>query len=307
MTFPTSHATLAASQNVSDNLVEYKTTWLSTKKTNKSLSRHIVKYLTWQLKKQYEMIVWLDITLLYHTQIRQNNVEKMLKKTRRSMSSKEWYETVINLVLYKRSIEPTARNVSWSIERHVVFSDIIIHQQMQNLSDWLLAIYRIVRFLPSRCYCKASAVYVARYMLCLVHPSATRMNFYQNQWRECHWTQGNAVPAPPIIEDQRSHPSNFTKTLGGSQALVGAQSSHLWFSILTTGQNQLLLPRGCPIVVVFLYRPTKHSGAIPTGPTAALNTGWYEISSIFDRCIIRSWKQYCVQDTYTVTMQGGIL
>ena len=99
------------------------------------------------------------------------------------MSSKEWYETVINLVLYKRSIEPTARNVSWSIERHVVFSDIIIHQQMQNLSDWLLAIYRIVRFLPSRCYCKASAVYVARYMLCLVHPSATRMNFYQNQWR----------------------------------------------------------------------------------------------------------------------------
>ena len=26
---------------------------------------------------------------------------------------------------------------------------------------------------------------------------------------KCHWTHGNAVPAPPIIEIQRSHTSNF--------------------------------------------------------------------------------------------------
>ena len=29
------------------------------------------------------------------------------------------------------------------------------------------------------------------------------------QWLKCHWTQGNAVPAPPVIEIQRSHTSNF--------------------------------------------------------------------------------------------------
>ena len=33
----------------------------------------------------------------------------------------------------------------------------------------------------------------------------------QKQWLKCHWTQGNAVPAPPVIEIQRSHTSNFIK------------------------------------------------------------------------------------------------
>jgi len=28
-------------------------------------------------------------------------------------------------------------------------------------------------------------------------------------WLKCHWTQGNAVPAPPVIDIQRSHTSNF--------------------------------------------------------------------------------------------------
>jgi len=32
-----------------------------------------------------------------------------------------------------------------------------------------------------------------------------------DQWLKCHWTQGNAVPAPPVIEIQRSHTSNFIK------------------------------------------------------------------------------------------------
>ena len=39
--------------------------------------------------------------------------------------------------------------------------------------------------------------------------------------------QGNSVPAPPIIEIQRSHiSSNFTKTLRGPQPPAGAQSWH---------------------------------------------------------------------------------
>ena len=32
------------------------------------------------------------------------------------------------------------------------------------------------------------------------------------QWLKCHWTQGNAVPAPPFIEIQRSHTSNLIKS-----------------------------------------------------------------------------------------------
>ena len=36
------------------------------------------------------------------------------------------------------------------------------------------------------------------------------------QWLTCHWAHGNAVPAPPIIEIQHSHASNFIKkTLTG--------------------------------------------------------------------------------------------
>jgi len=31
------------------------------------------------------------------------------------------------------------------------------------------------------------------------------------QWVKCHWAQGNAVPAPPVTEIQRSHTSNFIK------------------------------------------------------------------------------------------------
>jgi len=59
------------------------------------------------------------------------------------------------------------------------------------------------------------------------------------QWLNCHWTQGNAVPAPPITEIQRSYTSKFhtnargpTTTCCGSNADV--QFPHLIFSTLTT-------------------------------------------------------------------------
>ena len=40
------------------------------------------------------------------------------------------------------------------------------------------------------------------------------------QWSKCHWIQGNAVLAPPVIEIQHSHTSNFTETLEGPQPPV---------------------------------------------------------------------------------------
>jgi len=41
------------------------------------------------------------------------------------------------------------------------------------------------------------------------------------QWLKCHWTLGNAVPAPPIIDIQRSHTSNFIKSDQGPKPLFG--------------------------------------------------------------------------------------
>jgi len=46
------------------------------------------------------------------------------------------------------------------------------------------------------------------------------------------WTQGNAVPVPPIIEIQRSHTSNFIKMLGGPQSPV--EGPKLMYSSLTS-------------------------------------------------------------------------
>jgi len=40
------------------------------------------------------------------------------------------------------------------------------------------------------------------------------------QWLKCYWTQGNAVPALPIIDIQRSRISNFMTMLMSPQPLV---------------------------------------------------------------------------------------
>ena len=77
------------------------------------------------------------------------------------------------------------------------------------------------------------------------------------QWLKCHWIQGNAVLAPPIIEMQHSHTSNFVNRnargpqppVGGPKAVV--QFPDLWFSALTSAvwaflsQTNVRLPVVC--------------------------------------------------------------
>jgi len=50
---------------------------------------------------------------------------------------------------------------------------------------------------------------------------------------KCHWTQGNAVPAPPVIEIQRSHTSSFIERV--QNHLLGAHFGlKLIYSSLTS-------------------------------------------------------------------------
>ena len=68
---------------------------------------------------------------------------------------------------------------------------------------------------------------------------SVRLSRWCIQWLKYHWTQGNAVPVPPIIEIQRSHASSFIKTLVAPQLPVrgpkaDVQFSHLRFFTLTT-------------------------------------------------------------------------
>ena len=53
------------------------------------------------------------------------------------------------------------------------------------------------------------------------------------QWLKCHWTRGNAVPAPPVTEIQRSHTSNFIERVPNH--LLGAHfGPRLIYSSLTS-------------------------------------------------------------------------
>jgi len=68
-------------------------------------------------------------------------------------------------------------------------------------------------------------------LLCGFNVAIKGLKFH---WMHCR----NAVPAAPIIEIQRSHTSNFIKTLRGSQLpdwgpKAGVQFPQLWFSTLT--------------------------------------------------------------------------
>ena len=47
-----------------------------------------------------------------------------------------------------------------------------------------------------------------------------------------HWTQGNAVPPPPVIAIQRSHTLDFIETLEGPQPPLG--DPKLVYSSLTS-------------------------------------------------------------------------
>jgi len=72
-----------------------------------------------------------------------------------------------------------------------------------------------------------------------------------NQLLMWYWTQGNAVPAPPVTEIQRSHTSDFIERV--QYHLLGAhfgpnliiQFPHLWFSTLTTVNNERRLTSRC--------------------------------------------------------------
>ena len=68
-------------------------------------------------------------------------------------------------------------------------------------------------------------------------------NQTDRQWLKCHWMQGNAVPAPLVIEIHHSHTSDFIKTPRGPQTPVSgrkadAQFPHLGFSTLTWLHNR---------------------------------------------------------------------
>jgi len=47
-------------------------------------------------------------------------------------------------------------------------------------------------------------------------------NYDKFQWLKCHWTQGNAVPAPSVTEIQRSHTSSFIERV--QNHLLGAKA-----------------------------------------------------------------------------------
>jgi len=55
---------------------------------------------------------------------------------------------------------------------------------------------------------------------------------YNCQWLKCHLTQGNVVPAPPIIDIQRSHTISFIKTFGGPQPPVWTRDVRNRFLVL---------------------------------------------------------------------------
>ena len=73
--------------------------------------------------------------------------------------------------------------------------------------------------------------------------SADAVSCGVQQWLKYHCTQGNAVPAPPIIGIQRSHTSSFIKSDQGPKPPVwrpkaDVQFPHLWFSTLNTGAQR---------------------------------------------------------------------
>jgi len=64
-------------------------------------------------------------------------------------------------------------------------------------------------------------------LICFAKSAKSRL-----QWLKGHWTQGNAVPVPLVIEIERSHTSNFIKMLGDPRPPVvepktGVQFPHL--------------------------------------------------------------------------------
>ena len=62
------------------------------------------------------------------------------------------------------------------------------------------------------------------------------------QWLECHRTQGNAVPLPPIFSPRRSLTSNFQKTQGtlrhASNRISACCALNFCSFIVLTTQNQ---------------------------------------------------------------------